>query len=157
MSIFTSCVFPSANLTFIRSDRSLMKLDPLTSRMEYGRREASRTSAAQSRFSNAGDRSRGIGRQTRGSCAGSFCADPEVILLSAVAADSAGTAVGSRCWQRNDRKTKREPRTRLGVNLIFYSAARSWCASTSTFELGPRPGPGAAGCMSVVGQRHRAT
>lgn len=103
----------------------------------YGRREASRTSAAQSRSSNAGDRSRGIGQDGREDRAGSFCADPEDILLSVVAADSVGTAVGSRCCHRNDRKTKREPRTRLGVNLIFYSAARSWCA----FYLHVRAGP----------------
>lgn len=97
-------------------------------------------------------------RSRRGDRAGSFCADPEDILLSAVAAESVGTAVGGCCCHRNDRKTKREPRTRLGVNLIFYSAAAIVvCASTSTFELGPRPGPGAAGCVNVVGQRHRAT
>lgn len=86
--------------------------------------------------SNVGDWSRGTGRDAR-TMPGAF-ADPEDILLSAVAAESVGTAVGSRCCHRNDRKTKREPRTRLGVNLIFYSTARSWCVSTSTFELGSR-------------------
>lgn len=36
-----------------------------------------------------------------------------------------------RCRQKERQKNrKREPRTRLGVNLIFYSAARSWCASS---------------------------
>lgn len=75
-------------------------------------------------------------RPRREDRARSFC-DPENILLSVVAADSVGTAVGSRCCHRNDRKTKREPRTRLGVNLIFYSAARSWCA----FYLHVRAGP----------------
>lgn len=104
------------------------------------KRSVSRTGAAQSRSSECG---RPVPRYQpwREVHAGSFCADSEVILLSAVAAASVGIAVGSRCWRRNDRKTKREPRTRLGVNLIFYSAARSWCASTSTLELGPRPGP----------------
>lgn len=56
--------------------------------------------------------------------------EPEVTLLSAATVEGGETAFGSRCRRRNDRKTEREPRTRLGVNLIFYSAARSWCASS---------------------------
>lgn len=116
----------------MRSDRSLVKLDSLASRMDTVEekrrgqallkvgprmRETGLAVSAEDRELLRRSRSHFIKRSSGGECGSRVCRE-----------------VGSRCWQRNDRKTKGEPRTRLGVNLIFYSAGRSWCASTSTFE-----------------------
>lgn len=143
--MFTSRVFPHKKLTSTRSDRYSLPF-PLRNRIppdltwtrskkgvtEYRGRTLLEVNH---RARPEEDRSRGI-EETRGSRrAESFCADHEVTLLSAtaMAAEGGGSAVGSVAGRKNDRKSERErePRTRLGVNLIFYSATRSWCASSS--------------------------
>jgi len=115
----------------------------------------SKVPAARSRFPKGKASSEGTGPAVhrRDARPGSFRADPEVTLLSATATEGGGIAFGGRCRRRDDRKTEREPRTRLGVNLIFYSAARSWCASSLL-----RAGDSWSGRMcECFGQRHRAT
>jgi len=56
-----------------------------------------------------------VSAETRRPCAGSFCTDPEVILLSAVAAESVGIAVGSRCCGRETTEKPKESREQDSV------------------------------------------